>query len=314
MDQKGKKLGGFLLLVCVCLLLWAPHSGFKTTTYFFLMLKFILLALSFNLIAGYVGYISFGHVAFYGIGGYVAAILASKTVLGSYAYLCIFLGAVGASVAGYLLGLALLRLRGAYFAIATLALNEALKVIMFNLPEGFSGGTFGIPLPSIRNSEGAYYLMLTFTACSLVVIYFLVRSKFGVTLKAIREDEDAATVMGINAPKYKVWAFSLSTFLMGMAGAIDLQFIGYIYPEAAFNIEMNVEVIAMTMLGGIGTTLGPVIGSFILFIIADIIWARWPFSHLIVLGFVLGGLVLFMRRGILGLAEDRIPALRGRIK
>jgi branched-chain amino acid transport system permease protein len=224
------------------------------------------------------------------------------------------LGAFGASVAGYFLGRVLMRLRGAYFAIATLALNEALKVIMFNLPEEFSGGTFGIPLPAIRNSMGAYYSMLVVTSLSIIMIYVLVRSKFGVTLKAIREDEDAAMAMGINAPRYKAWAFALSTFLMGMAGAIDLQFIGYIYPEAAFFIETNVEVIAMTMLGGIGTILGPVIGSVILFIVADFIWARWPFSHLIVLGAVLCILVMFMRRGILGLAEDKIPALRGRIK
>ena len=227
---------------------------------------------------------------------------------------CPCYGAVGAAAAGYLLGRVLLRLRGAYFAIATIACNEALRVIMFNLPEEFSGGSFGIPLPAIRNPMAAYYLMLAVTSGSVIMIYYLVRSKFGVTLKAIREDEDTAMAMGINAPKYKARAFSLSTFMMGMAGAIDLMFIGYIYPEAAFFIEINVEMIAMTMLGGIGTILGPIIGSVILFIIADFIWARWPLSHLILLGFVLGLLVMFMRRGILGLAEDKIPALRGKIK
>lgn len=314
MEYKSRIWSGLILVIVVAFFLWAPHSGLKSPTFFFLMIKFILLALSFNLIAGYIGYISFGHVAFYGIGGYVAAILASKTGLGAYAYLCLLSGGLGASIAGYFLGRVLLRLRGAYFAIATLACNEALKVIMFNLPEEFSGGTFGIPLPAIRNPDGAYYFMLITATGAIILIYFIVRSQFGVTLKAIREDEDAAMVMGIDAPKYKVWAFSFSTFLMGLAGAIDLQFIGYIYPEAAFNIEMNVEVIAMTMLGGLGTTFGPVIGSFILFIIADYIWARWPFSHLVLLGFVLCSLVLFMRRGVLGLAEDRIPALRGKIK
>ncbi len=310
-----RKIGwGVLFLVAVSFAAWAPHSGFKTTTYFFLMIKYICLAMSFNLIAGYVGYISFGHVAFYGIGGYVAAILASKTGLGAFSYLCLLAGGLGAAIAGYLLGRVLLRLRGAYFAIATIALNEALKVVMFNLPEEFSGGSFGIPLPAIRNPMASYYLMLLVTSASLIFITFLVRSKFGVTLKAIREDEDAAMAMGINAPKYKAWAFSLSTLMMGLAGAIDLMFIGYIYPEAAFFIETNVEMIAMTMLGGIGTILGPVIGSIILFIVADFIWARWPLSHLILLGFVLGILVMFMRRGILGLAEDKIPALRGKIK
>ena len=293
---------------------WAPHSGFMTTTYFFLMIKFICLCLSFNLIAGYVGYISFGHVAFYGIGGYVTAIIASKTSLINHPYFCILLGGLGSAIAGYLLGLVLLRLKGAYFAIATLALNEALKVIMFNLPESFSGGTFGIPLPKIRDAMSAYYLMLGFTVLSLIAIILIVKSRFGVTLKAIREDEEGAMAMGINAPKYKIWAFTISTFIIGMAGAIDLRFIGYIYPEAAFYIETNVEVIAMTMLGGLGTIFGPVIGAVTLYIIEDIVWAKWPFSHLIVLGGVLVLLVMFMRRGILGFIEAMLPSLRGKIK
>ncbi|MBW1731003.1 MAG: branched-chain amino acid ABC transporter permease [Deltaproteobacteria bacterium] len=313
MSWKGKILASLVFIGSVLFFLWAPHSGLKTTTYYFLMIKYILMALSFNLMAGYVGYISFGHVAFYGIGGYVAAILVSKTPLSNTAYLCLIAGPLGAALSGYLLGMVLLKLRGAYFAIATIALNEALKVIMFNLPETFSGGTFGIPMPSIRNPAAAYYLMLFCTAAALILVYAVVKSKLGVTLRAIREDEDGAMAIGINAPKYKVWAFTLSTFLMGLAGAIDIFFIGYIYPEASFNIEVNVEVIAMTMLGGLGTVLGPAIGSVALFMVADFIWAKWPFSHLILLGFVLCILVLFMRRGVLGLVEEKIPSLRGKI-
>jgi branched-chain amino acid transport system permease protein len=157
-------------------------------------------------------------------------------------------------------------------------------------------------------------MMLGFTVISLLVVIWIVKSRFGVTLKAIREDEEGAMAMGINAPKYKVWAFTISTFMMGMAGAIDLRFIGYIYPEAAFYIETNVEVIAMTMLGGMGTIFGPILGSFVLYIIEDFVWAKWPFSHLLVLGGVLVLLVMFMRRGILGLVEEKVPSLRGKIK
>jgi len=314
MNIRANKYQVILWIFVVGFFAWMPYSGFKTTTYFFLMIKFICLCISFNLIAGYVGYISFGHVAFYGIGGYVSAILASKTSLINFPYLCLLLGALGASLAGYLLGVVLLRLRGAYFAIATLALNEALKVIMFNLPEEFSGGSFGIPLPKIRDPISSYYMMLGFTVISLLVVIWIVKSRFGVTLKAIREDEEGAMAMGINAPKYKVWAFTISTFMMGMAGAIDLRFIGYIYPEAAFYIETNVEVIAMTMLGGMGTIFGPILGSFVLYIIEDFVWAKWPFSHLLVLGGVLVLLVMFMRRGILGLVEEKVPSLRGKIK
>lgn len=314
MSRWGSAVQIIVWTLAIAFFVWAPYSGFKTTTYFFLMIKFICMCISFNLIAGYVGYISFGHVAFYGIGGYVSAILASKTQLINHPYICLLMGGLGSAVAGYLLGLILLRLKGAYFAIATIALNEALKVIMFNLPEEFSGGTFGIPLPKIRDANSAYYLMLGFTVLSLLAIIWIIKSRLGVTLKAIREDEEGAMAMGINAPKYKVWAFTISTFIIGMAGAIDLRFIGYIYPEAAFYIETNVEVIAMTMLGGIGTIFGPVLGAIVLYIIEDIVWAKWPFSHLIVLGTVIGILVMFMRRGILGLMEDRFPALRGRIK
>jgi branched-chain amino acid transport system permease protein len=314
MNHKTPKGWMLILLAGTALMALAPHSGFKTTTYYFLMIKSICLAVSFNLVAGYTGYISFGHVAFYGIGGYAAAILAAGTGFGAHTWICLPVGAAAAALAGNLLGRVLMRLRGAYFAIATLALNEALKVIMFNLPEDFSGGSFGIPLPELRAPMTAYYLMLGVTAGAVIMVYAVVHSRLGIALKAIREDEDAAMAMGIDAPYYKVTAFSLSTMIMGAAGAIDLQFIGYIYPEEAFFIERNVDVIAMTMLGGIGTIPGPILGAVILFIVSDFIWARWPFSHLIVLGFVLCGLVLFMRRGILGLLEDRVPSLRGKIK
>jgi len=314
MGLKNKRFWILGWIFFVILFALAPKSGLKTTTYFFLMIKYICLCISFNLIAGYVGYISFGHVAFYGIGGYTTALLFSKAHLSSYPYLCILFGGVGGAIAGYLLGKVLFKLRGAYFAIATLALNEALKVIVFNIPEEFSGGTFGIPLPALRNPDMAYYLMLLVTSLSFLFILYLINSPFGITLKAIREDEDGAMAIGIDAPKYKIRAFVISTFLMGIAGAIDLQFIGYIYPEAAFFIETNVEVIAMTMLGGIGTLLGPVAGSTILFMLSDFIWSKWPFSHLIMLGIVICMLVLFMPRGIFGLLDEKISSLRGKIK
>lgn len=309
-----KTLAISISLTSIGFLSIAPFSGIKSLTYFFLLVKYMILTQSFNLVAGYVGYISFGHVAFFGIGGYIAAILVSNVGLKDYYYICLAMGGVGSAAAGYFLGSVLMKLRGAYFAIATLALNEALKVIMFNLPDEFSGGSFGIPLPYIRAPLLGYYLMLIIAIAELIVIYLLVHSKIGVTLKAIREDEDAAMVMGINAPKYKSRAFALSALFMGLAGAVDVQFIGYIYPEAAFNIETNVEVIAMTILGGMGTIIGPILGSVILFIIEDFVWARSPFSHLVILGVILGILVMFMRRGLLGALEDQVTALRGKIK
>jgi len=300
---------------CLAFLGLAPYSGIRSLTFYLLLVEYIILAQCFNLVAGYVGYISFGHVAFFGIGGYIAAILAWKMGFSSYDYLFpLIMGGLGAGVAAFFLGIPLMKLRGAYFAIATIALNEALKVVIFNVPDELAGGSFGIPVPMIRKPTVSYYGMVAFAAILLCVVYFITNSKHGIALKAIREDEDAAKVMGIDTARYKVRAFALSAFFMGIAGGLDVCYIGYIYPEAAFNIETNVMVIVMTMLGGSGTLVGPLIGVVILYLIEDFVWAKWPFSHLIILGFILGGIVLFMRHGIIGALEERVPRLRGKFK
>ncbi|NIS70240.1 MAG: branched-chain amino acid ABC transporter permease [Proteobacteria bacterium] len=304
-----------IFLGCVASLVFAPYSGARSLTFFFLLVEYIILAQSFNLVAGYVGYISFGHVAFFGIGGYIAAILTWKMGLASYYFFFpLIFGGLGAGVAAYFLGIPLMKLRGAYFAIATIALNEALKVTIFNVPEDLAGGSFGIPVPMIRQPTLSYYSMVIFAAILVLTIYLITNSKHGVALKAIREDEDAAKVMGIDAARYKVRAFTLSAFFMGIAGGLDVCYIGYIYPEAAFNIETNVMVIVMTMLGGSGTVIGPLMGVVILYVIEDFVWAKSPFSHLIILGVILGGIVLFMRHGIIGALEERVPRLRGKFK
>lgn len=298
------------------LLALAPYSGIKSLTFFFLLAKFFVLVQCFNMVAGYVGCISFGHVVFFGIGGYLAAMLMKSAKLVGLLYAAaLILSGVGTMAFAILLGYPLLKLRGAYFAIATLALNEAMKVIVYNLPEEYGGGAFGIPVPQIRDPLTGYYSMLILALLvSLVTYLIMVRSRYGIILKAIREDEDAAAVMGINALLYKVAAFGLSAFFMGVAGAADLQYTSYIYPEAAFNVDTNVEVIVMTMLGGNGTVMGPLLGATILFTLGDYLWAKLPFSHLILLGLILVILVLFMRRGVLGTLEDRVPGLRGGIK
>jgi branched-chain amino acid transport system permease protein len=301
---------GFFLLAL------APYSGIKSLTFFFLLAKFFVLVQCFNMVAGYVGYISFGHVVFFGIGGYLAAVLVKNLNFVDFFYSAtLIMSGLGTMVFAILLGYPLLKLRGAYFAIATLALNEAMKVVIYNLPEEYGGGSFGIPVPQIRDPIAGYYSMLVLAVfVSLVTYFVMVRSRYGIILKTIREDEDAAAVMGINALLYKVSIFALSAFFMGVAGAVDLQYTSYIYPDAAFNVDSNVEVIVMTMLGGNGTVMGPLLGAAILFTLGDYIWAKLPFSHLILLGVILVILVLFMRRGVLGTLEDKVPGLRGGIK
>lgn len=288
----------------------APWASVKSLTYFFLLLKFLALAQAFNLVAGYVGYISFGHIVFFGIGSYIAAILTKQVGLSFYP--AFVAAGVGTAALASVIGYPLLKLRGAYFAIATLALNEAVRVLVFNIPETYGGGAFGLPVPQIRNPLAAYYAMFVLAAVVTLVVYWLIaRTRHGIALKAIREDEDAARVMGIHAPLQKTLAFGLSALFMGFIGAADLQFSSYVFPEQAFRIETNVEIIVMTMLGGAGTVGGPLLGAAAFYVLDDYLWGLLPFSHLILLGVLLAGMVLYMRRGLLGLLEDRFPVVRG---
>lgn len=291
-----------------------PALPSASLVFWFNLMKAIVLAMSLNLITGYTGYVDFGHVVFYGLGTYVAGIAIGMIGLALPLPLWVFVGPLLVALIALLVGMPALRLRGAYFAIAMLSFNAATRLVILNLPRDFAGGAFGIPSPEIYDPRAAYYGMVGLLVAITLVTVWLAGSRFGVGLKAIRDDEIAAGVMGIRTTQYKLAAFGASAYFAAAAGSVDYWFVAFTSNELVFNNVVTVEMVAGVFLGGAGTVVGPVLGAGILYLVRDFLWLRFPFLYLPMFGAVIIGVVLFMPRGIVGFVEDHVPALRAKIK
>ncbi len=283
----------------------------------FVMLMYIALASSLNILLGYTGYVSFGHIVFYGIGGYVT--IALIEYYGLNVIPAIIIAGLFSALVAYSLGQAILKLRGAYFAIATIGVNEAIKALVENLEP--IGGAEGIYLHiGVYSAYGgpksaiwlSYYLMLIVTLAVIVVSWYVKKSKFGLGLLAIREDEDAAISLGVNTRSYKSLAYALSAFFPGMVGGIFFFKNGNIEPHVAFDLIKSIEMIFMVMLGGFGTVAGPFVGAIVYERIRGFLLVSELFKnlHMAVSGVILLLIVLFTPRGIIGYLAERISKLR----
>jgi branched-chain amino acid transport system permease protein len=283
----------------------------------FTILKAVALASSLNLLLGYTGYVSFGHIVFFGMGGYVGFYLMS--VHGAPLYVAVPAGALASGLLAFLLGKAILRLRGAYFALATIGVNEAARAFIKNF-ETF-GGPIGMSLKfrvyeSYGGADRALWIAFASLAILTLVITlvsFLVKtSRFGLGLMAIRENEDAAEVMGVVAPNAKTWAYVLSAVFPGMVGVLFFFKNGNIEPPDAFNLHQSIETIVMVMLGGHGTVLGPVIGSAIYQRLRGFLLISPLFKNiqLAVAGGLLLVIILFVPAGVVGWLRGRFLRLR----
>jgi len=219
-----------------------------------------------NILLGYTGYVSFGHIVFFGLGAYVG--LYTISVLDWPLLPAVLAGGAAAGLLAFLLGKAILRLRGAYFALATIGINEAMRAFVNNFSP--FGGPTGIELNfSVYTAYGGasralwitYWGLIAVAFAVVVVSYVVKRSKFGLGLTAIREDEDAAEVMGVVAPSAKTWAYVLSAVFPGLIGVLFFFKNGNVEPADAFRLHLSIEMIVMVMLGGQGTVLGPVLGA-----------------------------------------------------
>jgi branched-chain amino acid transport system permease protein len=270
------------------------------------ILIFAILASSWNIIGGYTGYASFGNIVFFGLGAYATAILMNNLGLGFFPSLLLS-GLVG-SVFGYLTGLPILRLKGHYFAIATLGLAEATKALVQNLDitEGNSGMYLPVPDLAIDASYRFFYFVsLGVLVVLLVVTWLMLRSKVGYGLIAIREDEDAANSIGINTTLFKCTAFSLSGFFSGMAGAIYAYQQGFIKPEPVFTVASTVKMIVMAVFGGIGSLWGPTIGAVVIEVIDNFLSAHFLIIHTIFFGSIVILAILFAPKGIYDIFSGR---------
>jgi branched-chain amino acid transport system permease protein len=273
-------------------------------------MMYVVLALSWNIISGFTGYTSFGHVAFYGIGAYACAILVADH---RWPWLpTLAAGAVVAALFALAIGYPVLRLKGPYFAIAMLGAAEGTRVIA-TVWDGLTHGGVGLSLPAAENSIATYYAMLVLMVATIAVAYAVGHSRFGVRLNAIREDEVAAEALGIDATRYKLAAFALSAVFPAMAGGIQAYKVLYVDPTSVFFVQVTIAMALMSMLGGKGTVIGPIVGAVLLYTAQELTWVNFPTAHLIAYGLFIVLVARFMPRGLVGLAVDRGWARKGMV-
>lgn len=235
-------------------------SGSYAVTFAFTLIIAMILAQSWDWIGGQMGYINLGHFAFYGIGAYTAAILINEGGAVPIAFAAAMIVTVAAAL---LVAFPLFRLRGDYFAFATLALLPLCQILAFNFDK-LTHGSNGIPLPPNYVLVPAYYVGLAVAVVTFGVTLAIVRSRFGYALRAIRNDEQAAALSGINLLPVKVAVLMLSAGFAGLAGAIQTWQVGYLDPTTAFGLEVGLVPLAMVLLGGAGMLLGPFVGVLVL--------------------------------------------------
>ncbi|MBW1981472.1 MAG: branched-chain amino acid ABC transporter permease [Deltaproteobacteria bacterium] len=264
------------------------------------ILMFAIMASAWNLIGGYTGYASFGNVVFFGIGAYVTAVLMEKAGLN---FFIAFLSAgMGAALFAILIGLPVLRLRGHYFAIATLGVAEAMKALVQNLE--ITEGNSGIYLPMMdlavrKQYYFFFYMMLGTLVLTLIVTYILLNAKLGYSLIAIREDEDAANSVGINTTYAKTMAFALSGLFTGFCGSIYAYQQAFIKPGPAFTVHTTVKMIVMAVFGGMGKLFGPLLGAFSIEIISEFLSNYFLLAHTLFFGVVVILAIVFTPKGII---------------
>jgi branched-chain amino acid transport system permease protein len=264
------------------------------------LFMWIALAGSWNLISGLTGYVSFGHVAFFGAGAYTTGILVLKA---GWPWLLASLAGGGAAcVLALLIGIPCLRLKGPYFAIAMLGLNEVLRALVSYF-EGLTGGGLGLSMPTLQATVPIYYVMGLVAVGVTILTYVIVTSRFGLRLMTIREDEVAAEAMGIDTFRHKLYAFLLSAVGPGIVGGLAARDQGYIEPISVFPLVTTITMIVMVLFGGKGTVWGPVLGATALFVFQEIVWARFIYLHQLLFGAIIVGVVLLMPRGVLGLLQ-----------
>lgn len=306
------------ILIVAALVLWPTITGKASSRESsFTILKAIALASSLNILLGYTGYVSFGHIVFYGFGGYIGLYLLTEQ--GWSLWMSILAGGVASAILAFLLGSAILRLRGAYFALATIGINEAMKAFVNNFE--LFGGPTGITLNfsvykvyggAAQALQTSFYVGASLALVAILLSYFVRTSKFGLGLLAIRENEDAAEVMGVFAPNAKTWAYVLSAIIPGMIGVLFFFKNGNVEPHDAFPLHASIELLVMVMLGGQGTVLGPILGAFAYqgmrgFLVTNDFFKDIQLS---VSGALLLIIVLFIPAGAIGWLRHRIPTLR----
>ena len=297
--MKRGLIAGLALFTCLALVPWGAEAYWLRlgTT----MLMYGVLALSWNFIGGMAGYPSFASAAFFGLGAYSGAVAQKFGIPMFLAW-----GVAGAVALAFAaaLGFALLRLRGHYFAIASLVVAEVLRELA-NSATGLTGGGMGLnlPVPQMTSVDAQarffYYAMLGVAVLTFIATLVTMRSRLGFGLRCIQQNESAADMLGVDTTLYKVCAFMLSGAFVGIAGAVYASWVHYIEPPDVFDVLYSVKPIVMVLLGGAGTLFGPLLGAALFLSLEELVWRNYISVHTGVLGLLIVLLVLFLPKGLL---------------
>lgn len=296
-----KKYSPFIILL---FFLVVPFLGLSTYVMhiLILLLMWSTIGMSWNLLSGYCGQVSFGHAAFFGIGAYTSGILYTK--LSASPWLGLPLSVIVTGLFAFLLGFIVLRLRGPFFALATLASGEICRVAAENL-SGLTNGTLGIMLQQRTwvTKEPYYFIILAIAVGTFILVKFLLSTKLGYYFVAIREDHDAADSLGINPTLYKTIALVVSGAITGVAGAFYTNYMGYIDPHVVFALhDISIITIMIVMIGGVATQWGPFIGAIIMVLLQEIVRSIPGLGamHQAIFGLLLIFIIIFLPNGIAG--------------
>ncbi len=298
-------LAGLLAIALIA----APHFLDRYTIFLLYLLWLnIGLAQSWNLLAGYAGLISLGVAGFFGIGAYTAAMMISHW--GVHFLLGALSGGLLAAVFAAAVALPIFRFRGIYFAIGTLVLSEALRIFMINWKFTGSAEGLNLPLESGTSLMWFYYVMLCVAAGATALIVVILRTKLGMGLRALGDNENSAQNMGVNTFRTKLYVFLMSAFIAGVVGGIHATKMGSIEPYSIFNAMWTLSTANTVIIGGIGTVLGPILGSVFIILLSELL-ADYHTFHLAITGVLLIAIIRFIPTGIWG--EIRASRLARRV-
>lgn len=301
----------FVLMVGVLVFYVVPAFGSAYfMSFMILMLMYVTLAESWNILAGYTGYVSLGHSVFFGVGCYVFTLCIMQLKL--HFILALAVSGLASAFVALIVGFILLstRIRIGYFAIMTLGLNEIAKAIVANTEAlGSSYGFTLIPIPSLLI---AYYVCLALAVSSILVTIAIERSRFGLGMKSILQDEEVADSIGVNTARSKISAYVLSSIFPGILGGVIAWNWSYVDPYLAFDLAVSLNCVIMATLGGSGTIWGPVIGAIFLSVLIELLWIRIPHFHAIIFSLLVIVVVLKVPGGLTQLIGNVLQRFVGR--
>jgi len=299
---REKKKGVLPIVILLVILIILPL--FVKNQYILHLIIFVMmwaaLGISWNLLGGYTGQVSFGHAAFFGVGAYTACLLHTKLGVSLWAGF-LFAGVAGALIS-IPIGAICLRLRGPYFALSVLALAEILRLITLHW-KSFTEGAVGILLivPVMGEKVEYYYLILGLGIFIMLTIAYILKRRMGFYFIAIREDEDAAEALGIFTTRYKLYSLIISAFFTGIIGSFFANYTQFIDPYIVFSIgEVSIAMVLVVVLGGIGTFWGPVVGALIVVLLSEGFRSFFAQASILVYGALIIIVILFLPRGIVG--------------